>query len=194
MEDNLNMEKDAVKAAADLKTANVNLIVYGCTSGSFVGGPESEKKLTQTLEEETGLPVITTTRAVIDGLRALNAKEIVVATPYPEEIYKKEKEFLEKMSFEVLAIRGLEIIDNLEVGRLAPEVAYRLAKEVFTTKADAVFVSCTNLRTIEIIETLESELAKPVITSTQASMWRALRELKIRERLNGYGKLLRENL
>jgi maleate isomerase len=188
------MEEDAVKAAADLTTAGVNVIIYGCTSGSFIGGPDWEAKLTHTLEEETGLPAITTTRAVIEGLKVLNAKKIVVATPYPHEIDEKEREFLENKGFRVLAMKGLGIIDNLKVGLQAPETAYRLVKEIFMPEADAVFISCTNFRTIEIIEALELDLIRPAITSTQASMWAALRKLNIKDKTSGFGKLLREHL
>lgn len=193
LEENLNMEKDAVKGAVDLKTAAVNLIVYGCTSGSFVGGPDAERKLTRNLEEAAGVPVITTTRAVIEALEAVRAKKIVIATPYPAEICQKEEDFLKK-KFSILALKGLGIVDNLEVGRLMPDAAAKLANEIFVSEADAVFISCTNLRTIEIIEALESELGKPVVTSTQASMWLALKKLKFKEGLTGYGTLLRDFL
>jgi maleate cis-trans isomerase len=75
------------------------------------------------------------------------------------------------------------------IGRLCPEDAYKIAKEVDSKANDAVFISCTNFRTIEIIELLEKEIGKPVITSNQATMWHALRKLGISDNLHGYGML-----
>jgi maleate isomerase len=194
VEGNIEMEKDSVKAAKDLVTANVNVIVYGCTSGSFIGGPKWEEDLTQRLQRETCLPVVTTSRAVVNALRTFNAEKIVVATPYPEEINQKEHEFLEALGFKVLRMKGLNIVENIKVGQQTPDVAYKLAKEAFTEEADAIFISCTNFRTIDIIDLLEEDLCKPVVTSTQASMWAALKELKIKKSFTKYGKLLREYL
>jgi len=72
-------------------------------------------------------------------------------------------------------------------------VAYRLAREVYNSNsgADGVFISCTNFRNIEIIENLERDLSKPVVTSIQATVWAALRKVGIHESIGGYGKLLR---
>lgn len=191
---NIEMEKDSIKAAKDLSTANVNVLVYGCTSGSFIGGPKWEEELTQKLQSETGLPVVTTSRAVVNALKTFNAKKIAVATPYPDEINQKEHEFLEALGFKILKMKGLGIIENIKVGLQTPDVAYKLAKEVFTKEVDAIFISCTNFRTIEIIDLLEEDLNKPVVTSSQASMWAALKELRVKESFTRYGRLLMEHL
>jgi len=83
------------------------------------------------------------------------------------------------------------LTDNLEIGKLEPYVVYRLAKAMFAGDADAIFISCTNLRTFEIIEKLERDLGVPVITSNQATLWMALRQIDVRDQLP-LGKLLRE--
>ncbi|MCD6558791.1 MAG: aspartate/glutamate racemase family protein [Palaeococcus sp.] len=191
-EELLKMSALAVESAKLLKDADVDLILYGCTSGSFIGGENFENELEEKIEDEVKIPVVTTSSAILAALNALEAQQILVLTPYTEEINKREREFLEANEFEVLDIRGMGIVENTKIGRLEPYEAYRLAKAMFTEEADALFISCTNFRTFEIIEALEDDLGIPVITSNQASLWYALRELEINESILGLGTLLRE--
>jgi len=189
------MASEAVRAAEELATADVNVIVYGCTSGSLLEGVEWEERLRREIRERAGVEAITTAQAVVEALRALGIRRVAVATPYIDEINSRERSFLERSGFTVVRIRGLGIVRNTDIGRQPPWVAYRLAKEVAREagrSADGVFISCTNFRTIEVIELLESELQLPVVSSNTASMWLALRTLGIRDRLS-YGRLLREH-
>ncbi|MFA4639931.1 maleate cis-trans isomerase family protein [Pyrococcus kukulkanii] len=179
---------DAAKLLAD---AGVELIVFGCTSGSFIGGRDFEKEIEMKIEEEVNIETFTTSTAVIEALNVLDIQSLLVITPYIEGINQKEKEFLEANGFEVLDIRGLGIEDNLEIGKLEPYTAYRLAKATFIDEADGIFISCTNWRTFEIIEKLESDLRVPVVTSNQATLWMALRALDVRDELP-LGRLFRE--
>jgi maleate isomerase len=189
------MASEAVRAAEELATADVNVIVYGCTSGSLLEGVEWEERLRREIRERAGVEAITTAQAVVEALRALGVRRVAVATPYIDEINSRERSFLERSGFSVVRIRGLGIVRNTDIGRQPPWVAYRLAKEVAREagrSADGVFISCTNFRTIEVIELLEAELQLPVVSSNTASMWLALRTLGIRDRLS-YGRLLREH-
>jgi maleate isomerase len=185
------MAEDSLRAAEELATAEVDIIVYGCTTGSLLEGIEWENKLRESIEKRTGIKTVTTAQAVVEALRELKAKKVVIATPYIEELNQREKAFLESNGFEVLRIKGLGIIKNTEIGRQPPWVAYRLAKEVFLKDADAIFISCTNFRTIEIIEPLEQDLGKPVVSSNTASLWFALRALNLGISIQGYGRLLK---
>ena len=191
-EELLKMSALAVESAKLLKEADVDIILYGCTSGSFIGGENFENELEEKIEDEVKIPVVSTSSAILAALNALEAQQILVLTPYTEEINKREREFLEANEFEVLDIRGMGIVENTKIGRLGPYEAYRLAKAMFTEEADALFISCTNFRTFEIIEALEDDLGVPVVTSNQASLWYALRELEINESILGLGTLLRE--
>jgi len=183
-EELIKMNALAVGSAKLLKDAKVDLILYGCTSGSFIGGIA--------FENEIDIPVITTGSAVIEALKVLDTRQVIVVTPYTNEINKMEREFLEDNEMEVLDIRGMGFVDNTEIGKLEPHEAYKMAKEMFTKEGDAIFISCTNLRTFEIIEPLEKEFGTPVVTSNQASLWLALRKLNIGEKIPRLGKLLTE--
>ena len=184
------MAEDAEGAAELLPTAGVNLILYGCTTGSLLGGVDWEKELMEKIQGGGEAPSFSTATAVVEALRELGAERIVVATPYIEELNDLERRFLESQGFEVLKMRGLGLVSNLKIGREPPSTAYCLAREVFRSEADAVFISCTNFRTIEIIEVLEADLGRPVVTSNQASMWKALKMGGVGENIFGYGRLL----
>jgi len=191
-EELIKMSALAVESARLLRDAQVDLILYGCTSGSFIGGADFEKEIEEKIEREVNTPVITTSSAVIEALRILDAQQIIVITPYTNDINRREREFLESNEFEVLDIRGMGIVENTKIGKLEPYEAYRMAKAMFMEEADAVFISCTNFRTFEIIEPLEQDLGIPVVTSNQASLWLALRELDVMEKIPWLGKLLTE--
>jgi maleate isomerase len=189
------MAFEAIRAAEELATAEVNVIVYGCTTGSLLEGIEWEEKIRREIEKKVNVKTITTAQAVIEALHTLGVKKVAVVTPYIEELNAREKKFLEDNGFAVIRIKGLGIVKNTDIGRLPPWVAYRLSKEVakeVSSSIDGIFISCTNFRTIEVIEVLETELQLPVISSNTASMWLALRTIGIRDKLN-YGCLFKEH-
>jgi len=192
--DLLEMEKQAVSAAEKLKDAAVDLILYGCTSGSLIKGKDYDVRIAGELERQVGVKSITTSTAVLKALEELDVSKLSVATPYVDDINEKEKRFLEENGFEVAKIEGLGLESNVEIGRRDPWVAYRLARKVYTSGVDAIFISCTNFRTVEVIDPLERDLGVPVVTSNQASMWFALRSLGVKGRYDQYGELMREHL
>jgi maleate isomerase len=186
----IRMAEDTDKAANLLADAGVSIIVYGCTTGSLVGGVEWEEDLVRRIKKGTGIPAVSTSSAVVDALRALSVKRIGVATPYSEELNKLEKRFLEALGFQVTAMRGLGLLDNLDIGRVGKVTLEDLVRSV-VEEAEAVFISCTNLPALGLIEGSEKEFGKPVVTSNQASMWAALKG-KINSGVQGFGKLMRD--
>jgi len=180
VEELLKMEEHAVREAAKLSTASLDIIVYGCTTGSLVGGPGYDVRIAKLMSEASGLPVITTATAVVEALRSIGASRIAVATPYVEEVNRREEEFLRYHGFDIIDFKYLGILDNTEIGRVDPGRVYRLVKSLDYRGADAVFISCTNLRTIDVINDLEDDLGVPVISSNTATMWYTLKNLNIR--------------
>jgi maleate isomerase len=185
----IRMAEDTEGGAGLLADAGVDIIVYGCTTGSLVGGVEWEEGLVGRIEEETGIPAVSTSSAVVEALRTLGAKRIGVATPYSEELNGLEKSFLEDLGFQVTGIRGLSLLDNLDIGRVGRGTLEDITREV-ADDADAVFISCTNLPAVGLIEEFEKEFNRPVVTSNQASMWAALRG-SVSPGVNGFGELMR---
>ena len=172
------MEKQAITAAKQLKDAQVDAVVYACTSGSMLNGLGHDITIAEKLTKTAKCPAIVTTTAVIDALEQLQAQRIALATPYIAEINKREVDFLKAFGFGVVKTASLNLKENLKIGRLTPNDAAALAKTVDTLSADAVFISCTNFRTFEAIPELEEQLQKPVISSNSATLWAALKILR----------------
>jgi len=185
-----DMEREIEPAALRLSDAKVDVIGFGCTSGSLFRGLGHDQEIVTRIEKATGIPAVATAGAVVDALKALKLSRISVATPYTEEINPLEKRFLEKNGLVIQKMKGLGIKDNLKIGEQSPRTVCELVKEVDTAQSDGVFVSCTNIRTIEVIGRLEEELKKPVVSSNTATLWAMLRRVKYREPIVGFGRLL----
>jgi maleate isomerase len=177
-------------AAALLVWADVDVIVFACTTGSLVHGVGWDREVAGRIERASGRPATTTTTTVLGALRAVGATTLAVATPYVEELNAIERQFLEASGFAVAAISGLGCATDAEIGRLDPEDAVSLVERVDTPDADAVFISCTNFHCLPVIASLERQLGKPVVTSNLAGAWTALRQIGIEDTIPGYGQLL----
>ena len=182
------MEKETEAAAKLLKDADVNLVIFGCTSGSLFKGLGYDLVVAKQIAQASGCPVVTTAGAVIEALKKLNARRICLATPYIREVNIREIDFLNKSGFEVVKTESLGIKENLKIGRLTDMDAARLAESANSSLADAVFISCTNFRTFEAIRRLEGQLAKPVVSSNSATLWASLRTMETNVKTN-LGKL-----
>lgn len=188
-----DMEKHRLEAANRLVDAGVDIIGYGCTSGSLLRGKDHPGEIERDIEKETAIPSVATSGAVVKALNALQARKVCVATPYIDEINALEQRFLEQNGKEVLQIKGLGIVRNREVGSKEPGVACDLAKEVFVPEAQAIFISCTNFKTLEVIARLEEELKVPVVSSNTATFWAMMKKAGVKKRLEGYGKIFERN-
>jgi maleate cis-trans isomerase len=184
------MADDVERAGQLLETADVDVVAYACTSGSMI---EDEERIIARLREITGVPAIATAGAVVDALRSLGVSRVAVATPYLDFVNEAEHAYLQHHGFTVTALKGLRLGDTEEsrrsIGKQPPEVAHRVACEVDTPDAQAVFISCTNFATAPIIAPLEKHLGKPAVTSVQATAWSALRAAGVNDRIEGYGVL-----
>ena len=168
---------------------HVDIIAYMCAASSFVMGPNGNKKLCKQLSEITGgLPALTATTAMIDGFEAVGAKRIAIIAPHPPEIVKKLSEYIEESGFSVSSATGLGL-DMPAINNTVPSDIYRIVRDLNITNADAIFVAATNFRAIDVIESIESDVGVPVITSNQVVMWKALKKLGIAEHPSGYGQL-----
>jgi len=174
-----------------LASADVDVIMLGATAPSFLKGAGYDREVVARIEKAAGKPATTTSTALLRALRFLDAKRIVLGSAYDDKVNAIAQGFLEANGFKVVAARGLGMVDNLAVGRLGPESAYELARGADRADADAMVLACTNWRTMDTIEQLERELGKPVISTTQASVWDALRMVGYRREVPGYGQLLR---
>ena len=108
---------------------------------------------------------------------------------YVEQVSRTAMKFVEDSGVKVLNAKWLNKAGN-DIAEVSKETIYHLAREVDDPESQAIFISCVNLHTVEIIETLRNDLQKPVITSNQATMWNILRLANINDKIQGYGQLL----
>jgi len=179
----------AEEASSLLAQGKPNLIIFGSTAGSYIKGIGYDKEIINRIESHVGIPAITTSTAVIDALNALKVKKVAVATPHIDEVNQRERSFIEDSGFRITSIKGLNLREAYEIASVESDEMYRLVKEIFTEDADAIFISCTGLTVINIIETLEGELKRPVVTSNQATIWAALRRINVGDEIEGLGAL-----
>ena len=169
-----------------------DVISYSCTSGSIVIGEEKIKE-----EIKKGAPYaipMTLVTGVVDALEELKVKNLVVGTPYLDEINTKEAEFLINKGFSVLNIQGLNLTKGIEFGTVTPEYWIKFALEINEESADAIFLSCGGIRSTEVIDRIEQKVGKPVITSNQAQMWSCLRRAGVEDKILGFGELFNHQL
>ena len=173
-----------------LPDGSLDVVCYACTSGSLVIGEQKVfAELNRGAPNAMATSLIT---GVIRALHAVSARKITVVTPYLDEINQREVEYLVAAGFEVLSIRGLNLEKDSEMVRVAPEYLAEFALTQNHEEADAIFISCGALRSLEVVEEIEQQAGKPVICSNQAMLWDCLRLAGVNDRLHGYGRLFRE--
>jgi maleate isomerase len=184
----------APSAAQSVALANPELLVYSCTSGSFFKGPNWHAELSKQIEDAAGIPTITTSTALITALSALGASKIFMASPYPESVNDAERAFLKAHGFDVTAVLSFGCTKSQEIFKVSPETIVNsvLARHDEISKNDALFLTCTGLRAVDVVEILEQELGIPVITSNSTALWLALSRLGIETKNVRVGRLFRQ--
>ncbi|WNG83300.1 Asp/Glu racemase [Mycobacterium sp. ITM-2016-00316] len=162
----------AAQSVIDVSAVSPLVMAYACTSGSFVGGPLAERALVAAMRGAGALAALTTSGALLEALRHLAITRIATATPYTADLTVGLTAFLGESGIEVTAASGLGLISD--IWTVPHEVTMQLVRETDTDDADAVFISCTNMPTYDVIAALEAELHKPVLTANQVTMWHAL--------------------
>jgi len=164
-------------ATRDLLSPEPEVVAYACASGSFVDGAVGERDLVRVMRDAGAPAAVTTSGALVEALQVLGARRVAIATPYVENVTQRLVDFLGEYDLEVVTSVGLGLL-----GRIW-EVSYRQVVDIVRSadrpEAEAMYISCTNLPTYEIIGPLEQELGKPVLTANQVTMWGALRRMGI---------------
>jgi maleate cis-trans isomerase len=186
-----SMENASKKAAEDVAMVEPDVVVYGCTSGSFFEGPEWNKKICEQLTAITKAPTVTTAGGMAACLMAAGHKRVDVVTPYVELTNERLKQFLKAHGIDVMKLGTFDMLDMFDHAKIQPEEIYRKVKETTTPDAEAVFVACTQLRALEVVDMLERDLGKPVYSAVQASAWQAYEMMGIDPKIMDCGSLLR---
>ena len=170
--------------------ARPDAICYGCTSATLTHGPSFDRDLAIRIAAETGASAFTAAGSLVAALKAFDIQRVGFSSPYVGKINEKAVNFLE--------VSGFEVVSRADVGRnlgcygqgaLSPEEVYELAVKANHSKAQAIVLSCTDMRSVEVIEKIEKDLGKPVVTSNQAMMFCIYKKFKFPTQPNLSGGL-----
>lgn len=173
-------------------TCRPHAIAYGCTASSVVQGLKYDLELEHEIAEAAGVPATTATQAILRAMNALGVHRIAIASPYTERIERAEQAFFESAGLEVISCVCLGIESGYHLADPTPAQIHELAMRAYRPDAEAILIPCLNLWSQTVIERLERNVGVPVVTSTQALLWRLLRIAGIEDRILGYGRLLSE--
>jgi maleate isomerase len=182
--------EDASRKLAD---ADVDIIMLAATAPSSRMGIGYDQELIKRISAASGKPATTASTALLEALRALGAKKIVLGAPWTDAVNETIASFMEANGFQVLDHQAVGLVRNLEVGLLDSQTAYDMARKIDRPDADAVMLACGNWNTLGIVDRLERDLGKPVLTTNGVSVWHCLKLLGAGP-LTGHGVLLREHL
>lgn len=178
-----------IDASADLLAqVKPSVMVIAHAATSYTLGRRGEHDLLDRLQAKYRIPITTAFGSVVAALNALGVKRLALGTPYSEELTRQGKALLEEHGFTVTRYQVLDNVTNIYDE--TSERAYRLGRAVDTADAQAVYLSGTGMPTVAVLQTLEHDLGKPVISATSAMLWNALRLSGIRVAVAGYGRLL----
>lgn len=163
------------------------VVAYACTSGSFAGGTAGERAMCAAMTQAGDLPSLTTSGAMMEALQEIGARRIAVVTPYTKSVTDALEEFLGESDITVTGRSYLGLTKDIH--RVSYREVVDMAREAVVDAPDALFISCTNLPTYDVIPQLEAELRMPVLTANQVSMWSALRAIG-KEAVGPYQALL----
>ncbi|MDE2717467.1 MAG: aspartate/glutamate racemase family protein [Chloroflexota bacterium] len=184
MAENPNIEA----AAATLPGLGVQAIGYGCTSASYVRGVGGDTDISARITESTHLPSTTTSTTAVEALRLLGVTRVAVLSPHVDELNERLRGFLEGHGLDVVHMRGLNKLRGIE--QIPQEEIYELVVQlVDRPEADGIFISCTGMRTSNILAGLEEATGKPVVSALQATIWGTLRLADAPADLPGLGSL-----
>jgi len=187
MEDRTQAYVDSLPAVAPvLGAVNPAIVALAFTAASYSNGFAREAALADRIASLTGSPALTAAQAILAALEHLGVKRLALGTPYPESISAMGRAYWEAAGLTVVGYARLIGVTNIYDE--SEERAYRLARQADVPDADAVLLS--GLPTIGVLELLERDLGKPVVSSNQALLWRALRMAGVREPVPGFGRLL----
>lgn len=171
-----------------LASVEPDVIVLAHTATSYFLGRDGDAKLAQRQEQRTGIPFVSALGSAVAAFETLGVRRVSVGTPYDPALTLRGKTVLEEYGFEVVNAECLPDVKN--IFEETPRRVYGLLKSANRPEADAVFVSGVGLPTMSVLAAAEADLGKPVLSSTCAMMWNALRTAGIGTAIPGYGRLL----
>lgn len=187
--ENLRKMAPSITAAADLILPGETLdaVCYSCTAASVVIG---DAEIAASVHAaRPGVPVVTPSGAALSAFSALNVRHISILTPYLIETSLPMADYFERHGLEIETFHCLGLDDDRDMARVNPELILRAALQTHTAQTEAFFLSCTGLQGVDVIEELERQTGKPVVTSNQASAWALMHHAGLAQSSKRWGRL-----
>jgi len=174
-----------------LPNEKIDCVVYGCTSGTIAAGYDSIEKKIKIAKPDA--KVTTPSTASIKALKKLNLNKIAIFTPYPKKLNDEVLDFFKQENFEITSNSYFDIASDIDIGKVDSDYLFDVLSKMDLKGADALFISCTALPALSIIDKLEKKIGKPVLSSNQALIWDTLEKIGKNTSIKGFGKLFLEN-
>ena len=174
-----------------LPDQDLDCVVYGCTSGTIAAGHDSIEQKVKAAKPMA--EVSTPSTAAIQALKKLNINKVSIFTPYIKKLNDDVLDYFKSEGFEVTSNSYFDIQDDYDIGKVDQDYLYEVLSKIDLNGADALFVSCTALPVLEIIDKLEKKLNTIVLSSNQALIWDTLVKIKKNNSVEGFGKLFQVN-
>ena len=184
----IKMSEKVTEVTKDiLPDEKIDCVAYGCTSGTIAAGYEVIQKKIKSAKPEA--IVTTPSTASIKALKKLNVNKIAIFTPYSKKLNDEVLDFFKKENFEIKANSYFNIESDIDIGKVDPNYLYEVLSNMNLNDAEVLFVSCTALPVLSIINKLEEKLNKFVLSSNQTLIWDSLNAIGYKNNVEGFGKL-----
>ena len=188
----IKMSEKVTEVTKDiLPNEKIDCVAYGCTSGTIAAGYEAIQKKIKNAKPEA--IVTTPSTASIKALKKLNIKKIAIFTPYSKKLNDEVLDFFKNENFEITANSYFNIESDIDIGKVDPNYLYEVLSKMDLNGAEALFVSCTALPTLSLIDKLEKKLKITVLSSNQTLIWDTLNSIENKEATKGFGKIFEVN-
>ena len=188
----IKMSKNITKVTSDiLPGEKIDCVAYACTSGTIAAGFNIIKK--KVIKAKPNTKLTTPSSSSINALKKFKIKKIAVFTPYPKKLNNEVIEFYKKNKFIVTSNSYFDISSDIDIGKIDNKYLFKVLSKMKLNGAQALFISCTALPVLSILEKLENKLGIMVFSSNQTLIWDTLKSIGINDKINGFGKLLRSN-
>ena len=171
-----------------LPDQKLDCVAYGCTSGTIAAGYQSIFEKVNLVKPNT--KVTTPITSAINALKALGINNLSIFTPYTDEINQSVINYFKiEGGIEILELSYFDIASDLEIGKVDPQHLFETLSKIDLSKSDALFVSCTALPVLSVIDELEKKINKVVLSSNQTLIWDTLKEINYNNKIEGFGEL-----
>jgi maleate isomerase len=187
--DNLKKMTNFITSVTEniLPGEKIDCVVYGCTSGTIVSGYDNIKKKINVAKPDATVTAPST--AALNALKKKNIKKISVVTPYIKSVNDDVVNFFKNNNFEITSNTYFDIESDVDIGKVDQDQLFEILSKIDHKNAEALFVSCTSLPVLNIIERLEKKLNMTVLSSNQALIWETLENINRNNSIKGYGSL-----